>query len=171
MAFLLDVRFADDILCTNSCRSNSCIGRFGTQIAKHTVAIEDSKDTCFNLRGLNLRGSVAIVLAYTQRKVCYKFCSNRSPSLRFACRKGNPVLGREPTRNVRNFEQSVKNKLGYFLQNFTSSSISIIQWSASVATFFQSSQRFIRENCSNLLVQFIAGRSTGPLPIGCQCSI
>ena len=65
-----------------------------------------------------------------------------SLSLRFACRKGSPVLGREPARNVRNFEQSVKNKLGYSVQNFTNSSISIIQWSASVATFFQSSQRF-----------------------------
>ena len=85
-----------------------------------------------------------------------------SLSLRFACRKGSPVLGREPARNVRNFEQSVKNKLGYFVQNFTNSSMSIIQWSASVATFFQSSQRFIRENCSNLFVQFIAGRPTGP---------
>ena len=47
----------------------------------------------------------------------------------------------------------------------------IIHWSPAVATFFQSSQRLIRENCSNLLVQFNAGSPTGPLPIGCQCNI
>ena len=61
-----------------------------------------------------------------------------------------------------------KGKIRYFVKNFTNSFISIIHRPASVATSFQSPQRFIRENCSSLLVQFIAGRPTGPLPKGCQ---
>ena len=56
------------------------------------------------------------------------------------------------------------NKTRYIVQNFTNSSISIIQWSASVAASFQSPQYFILENCSGLLVQSTAGRPTGPLP-------
>ena len=53
-------------------------------------------------------------------------------------------------------------KSGYFVQNFTNSSASFIHRSASAAASFQSYHCFIRENCSNLLTQFIAGRSTGP---------
>ena len=66
-----------------------------------------------------------------------------SLSLRFA----------RPVRKGRNFEQCVKQTR--LLRTEFHESISSIQWSASVTTFLQSSQHFIRESCSHLLVQFI----------------
>lgn len=85
--------------------------------------------------------------------------------------KRQPGLGRGPVQNVRKCLNNLWNKLGYVVPNFTDSSISIIHWPACVATCLQSTQPFIRKNCSNLFVQFIAGRPAVPLPIGCQCSI
>ena len=92
-------------------------------------------------------------------QICTQLLFSHGRRLRFEVRtlKRQPCWGREPVRNFLNLN-NLWNNLGYFVQNFTNSSISIIHWSASVATFLQSSQRFIRENCSNLFVQFIAGR-------------
>ena len=74
-------------------------------------------------------------------------------------------LGREPVR------RQVWKEHGYAVQNFTKSSTSTIHCSAFAAMSFQSYQCLIRENCSNLLAQCIAGRPTGPLPNCCHCSI
>ena len=74
MAFLLDLRFADDILlCARTrCKTNGSIGRSGTQIAAHRVAIEHRKNSCFNFRG-----ATAIFFAIPTMDVNYEFCSNR----------------------------------------------------------------------------------------------
>lgn len=84
--------------------------------------------------------------------------------LRFACRTQRSS-GRET------IQKHVWKEQGYFVQNFTRSSTSIIHCPAFAAISLQSYQGLIRENCSTLLAQCIVGRPTGRFPNCCQCSI
>ena len=70
----------------------------------------------------------------------------------FRTPKRQPCLGREPIEMLE-IMNKFWTKIRYVVQNFTNSTISIIQWSASVATSFQSPQCFILEKSrKNLLL-------------------
>lgn len=59
----------------------------------------------------------------------------RHLSLRFAS-KGQPFLGHEPLRKLRNYAQSVKRSRLAIVQNLKNSSTSDIHWSTFAAMFF-----------------------------------
>ena len=148
--------------CTNACAFNGLPGPMRHWFTGFTHSLLEEK--CFTSRGVEFTFGFVCRMFPLERIVALY----RSAIWGSGCQKGSPLQG---AIYYENKIKQVWKENGYFVQNFAKSSTSTIHCSAFAATFFQSYHCLIREKCSNLLAQCIAGCPTDRLPHNCQCII